>query len=201
MLKERVIRSIEEQTWIDRAADPIQGVEREILARAPAVADALHGKWLGHPLHAALVAIPVGAWTTALVLDGLELAGRDRKHRRGADLATAIGVVGALVAAVPGAADWSRTRGGAKRVGFVHATLNLAIVGLYGASLYARAHGRRRAGIALSLSGFSLLGASAWLGGELAYGYGVGVTPHPEGHVSVPERVGEARSQTGAARP
>jgi uncharacterized membrane protein len=29
----------------------------------------LQGKWLGHPLHPALVHIPVGAWTAALIFD------------------------------------------------------------------------------------------------------------------------------------
>lgn len=194
MLEEKVIHSIEEQAWIDRAADPIQKVERDLLHKAPAVADVLHGNWIGHPLHAAMVSIPVGAWATALVLDGLELAGSGRKYQRAADLATTVGLVGALAAAVPGAADWSRTQGGAKRVGFVHAALNLTIAGLYGGSLLARAHGRRKAGIGLSIGGFSLLMASAWLGGELAYKYGVGVRPKPEGSATEAERIGETRS-------
>ena len=33
----------------------------------------LNGTWLGHPLHVILTDVPIGAWTTALVFDVLEL--------------------------------------------------------------------------------------------------------------------------------
>jgi hypothetical protein len=35
--------------------------------------DALHGRWWGHPLHPALVTIPIGTWTLAFGLDLLAL--------------------------------------------------------------------------------------------------------------------------------
>jgi uncharacterized membrane protein len=175
MLQENLIRSIEEQAWIDRVADPVQAAVRGVLQRAPRLADALHGEWLGHPLHAALVAFPVGAFTTALFLDAFGMAGRGRGYQRAADTVTTIGLVGAVAAVLPGLADWSLTEDKAKRVGFVHATLNLVIAGLYGGSLVARARGKRKAGIGLSLAGFTLLLGSAWLGGELSYSLGVGV--------------------------
>ena len=31
--------------------------------------NALHGVWLGHPLHPVFTDLPIGAWTTALALD------------------------------------------------------------------------------------------------------------------------------------
>src|SRR3954451_22421285 len=31
--------------------------------------DVLHGVWLGHPLHPMMVQVPVGAWTSAALLD------------------------------------------------------------------------------------------------------------------------------------
>lgn len=187
MLEETLIRSIENQAWIDRAADPIQGAVRAVLEKTPRLASFLHGNWLGHPLHAALVAIPIGAWSTGLMLDAMAAGKGGRGYRKAADTVTTIGLISAGVAAIPGLADWSRTEGGAKRTGFVHAGLNLMITGIYGASVYARAKNRRKAGVGLAIAGYSLALASAWLGGELAYRYAVGVRPRPEGRPEAEE--------------
>jgi uncharacterized membrane protein len=137
----------------------------------------LHGDFLGHPLHPALVTIPIGAWSCGLALDFIGLLG-GRGFRLGADAVCALGLAGALGAAVTGLADWSTTRGGARRVGFVHGATNLVVVGFYGASLLSRAVGLRGIGVALSTTGYALVGFSGWLGGELIYRHGVGL--HPE---------------------
>jgi uncharacterized membrane protein len=178
--KSALIHAIEQQAWIDQVADPLQAGVRATLERSPLVADVLHGRFLGHPLHAALVSVPVGAFTIALVLDAAEVTTGTRRYRRAADLVTGIGLGGAVVASVAGLADWSLTQGPTKRVGFVHAVLNQLIAGTYGISLYARARRHRGAGIALAATGWSALVFSAWLGGELAYRFGVGVSWRPE---------------------
>lgn len=175
MLKDKLIHAIEEQRSLDRVADPLQRTVSAVLDRAPALARVLHGTWLGHPLHAALVSIPIGGWTAGLALDLLDVVGKQRRFRRAADLVTAIGLGGAGLAVFAGLADWSLTRGKARRVGVTHALANTAVAGLYGASLALRATGRRRLGVALSSLGFGLAGFSGWLGGELAFRYGVGV--------------------------
>ncbi|XXT17438.1 DUF2231 domain-containing protein [Sorangium sp. So ce429] len=191
MIGSAVLGEIEQQDWIDLIADPLQRGIRSVLRRAPTVAKVLHGKFLGHPLHPVLVTIPIGAWSCALVLD-LAGIGGGRKVHRGADATAAIGLAGAVAAAAAGLADWSTTLGSAKRIGFVHGAMNMAIAGLYGASLASRAVGLRSLGIALSTTGFGLAGASGWLGGELIYRYGVGVSNDacerkPETQVPVPE--------------
>ncbi|WP_437620578.1 DUF2231 domain-containing protein [Sorangium sp. So ce1151] len=191
MIGSAVLEEIEQQDWIDRIADPLQRGIRSVLRRAPTVAKVLHGKFLGHPLHPVLVTIPIGAWSCALVLD-LAGIGGGRKVHRGADATAAIGLAGAVAAAAAGLADWSTTLGSAKRIGFVHGAMNMAIAGLYGASLASRAVGLRSLGIALSTTGFGLAGASGWLGGELIYRYGVGVSNDacerkPETQIPVPE--------------
>ncbi|KYF83979.1 hypothetical protein BE11_06960 [Sorangium cellulosum] len=190
MIGTAVLGGIEEQDWIDRIANPLQRGIQSVLGRAPAVAKVLHGKFLGHPLHPVLVTVPIGAWSCAVVLDFAGI-GR-RKLHRGADATAAIGLAGAVAAAVAGLADWSTTLGPAKRIGFVHGAMNMAIAGLYGASLASRAVGLRPLGIALSTAGFGLAGASGWLGGELIYRYGVGVSNdacerRPETQIPVPE--------------
>jgi uncharacterized membrane protein len=175
MLENKLIHAIEEQRSLDRIADPLQHTVSAVLARAPRLADVLHGRPLGHSLHAALITIPIGGWTVGLVLDLADVFSRRSRYRRAADLVTTIGLGGALIAAAAGLADWSLTTGKARRVGLVHALLNTGIVGLYGASIASRATGHRRFGVALSSLGFGLAGVSGWLGGELAYRYGVGV--------------------------
>jgi uncharacterized membrane protein len=174
---ERIVETIAQQTSLDRAANLPHRVLGGLLHKAPALAHVLHGDWLGHPLHAAMVTVPVGAFTAGFALDMADIAGAGRKFRRGADAVTAIGLAGALGAAVAGMADWSTTRDDAKRLGFVHGVTNLVVAGLYGTSLLSRATGMRRLGIALSSTGFGLLLLSSWLGGELAYRFGVGVRP------------------------
>lgn len=176
MLKDKLIHAIEEQRSLDRIADPLQHTVASVLERAPRLADVLHGKWIGHPLHSVLVPIPIGGWTVGLGLDVASVLVSRRRFGHAADLAMAIGVGGALLAAVAGIADWSRTRDKARRVGLVHAMLNTTVVGLYGGSLVARASGARTLGIGLSSLGFGLAGIGGWLGGELAYRYGIGLS-------------------------
>ena len=60
---------------------------------------------------------------------------RSARFHGAADLATAVGLGGAALAAVAGLADWSLTNDKARRVGLVHALVNTAVVGLYGASM------------------------------------------------------------------
>jgi uncharacterized membrane protein len=198
-LKDEVIRDIEDQAWIDRAAEPVQKVVRRTLHQAPALANVLHGRFLGHPLHAALIAVPVGAWTIGIALDVAGLVTGKRRFERSADLLTVVGLGGAVTAATAGLADYSLTKGATRRVGFVHGALNMAIAGLYGLSVLARAKGARRTGVALAAVGFTGAMGSAWLGGELAYRFGVGVSLRPEApppptpDVSMEERIGAAR--------
>lgn len=181
---EKVVEKITKQSWIDEGADPVRRAVAALLNKAPTVAYVLHGEWLGHPLHAAMVTIPVGSWSAGFVMDMLSFTPGSRKLRRGADVATAIGLAGAMGAAVAGIADWSTTRGEAKRAGFVHGATNMAIAGFYGASLFARVGKQRTLGIALSSVGYGLLIFSSWLGGELSYRFGVGVRPEAFKHAS-----------------
>jgi nitrite reductase/ring-hydroxylating ferredoxin subunit/uncharacterized membrane protein len=133
-----------------------------------AIKDVLHGTWLGHALHPALVAVPIGSWTTAAFLD---LAG----DRDAADAAIGIGILTSLPTAASGLVDWSYTEGKPRRLGFAHAALNSAALGCYSLSWLARKNGHRGLGVTLSTVGLSLVGVSGYLGGELSYTLGQGV--------------------------
>ena len=57
------------QRWADPLAARLQPLIRRAVSPPP-IRNFLDGVWLGAPLHPALTDVPVGAWTTALLLDG-----------------------------------------------------------------------------------------------------------------------------------
>lgn len=133
--------------------------------------DVLTGRWLGHPTHPMLIALPLGCWLSAAIVDLFGGDGSQRIARR----LIGFGVAGALPAAASGTADWLDTSGEERRVGTVHAIGNLAATTLFGASWFARRSGRTGLGRALSTAAMSAAGAAGYLGGHLAYAMGVGV--------------------------
>lgn len=188
---ETALQIIDRQNWIDPAADALQtGVHQAFESAGAAgqqIKNALHGTWLGHPVHSAITDVPVGAWTAALALDALdEMTGR-REFAMGADGAVAVGLAGAAVAAVTGLTDWADTDGRARKMGAVHGLLNLTSAGLYGASLVCRTQGNRAMGRGLAALGYAIAFASAWLGGEMVYKEHVGVD-HSTAGAPVPEK-------------
>jgi uncharacterized membrane protein len=154
---------------LDAPADAAGAAVRAAIAPG-ALKDALQGTWLGHALHPLLTDTVIGMWTSGLLLD---LTGS-----RDGDRLVAAGVACALPTALSGAVDWGDVEehdAPVRRVGIVHALSNSAALGLQLGSLWARGHGRRRRGIALSLAANGLLGAGGYLGGHLSYVRGVGV--------------------------
>ena len=59
----------ESATWLDGPAE-LLGRQLSRLADTP-VGAVLHGTPVGHPLHPALVTVPIGAWTAAVAFDAL----------------------------------------------------------------------------------------------------------------------------------
>lgn len=135
----------------------------------------------GHPMHPTLVTIPIGAWTASLIFDLVAWLGTDdRPFALGAQWLTGIGIAGALAAAIFGLLDMSTlTRGTAShRTAVVHMSLNLAAVALFAVSFFVRLNQPGTfSGLAFGISivGYLLIGASGYLGGKLAYHYGVRV--------------------------
>lgn len=152
-----------------RVADVIQRYTDRI-PQGP-VKDALSGTWLGHPVHPLLTDTAIGAWTASWVLDMIG-------GERGADASrtlTGVGVLVAVPTVITGASDWADLTGEQKRLGTLHAAGNLAVTGLYAASWLARRRGHRGLGILLGFAGGGLATGTAYIGGHLVYGRGVGV--------------------------
>jgi nitrite reductase/ring-hydroxylating ferredoxin subunit/uncharacterized membrane protein len=161
-----------EMSWLDGVASTMEQAFEPVLGQdAPrGPRDFLYGTWLGHSLHAAVITVPVGSWSAAMVFD---LMGEERA----ADLSLGLGLLGAAGAAVTGAAQGQDTTNeeAPRRLGALHALLNVAATGLMAGSWLMRQQGRRGSGVALSSLGLGINLASAWLGGELAYELGIGV--------------------------
>lgn len=176
-LSEKVVFSVTSQDWLDKLAQRLQHAVNGVFLGSSAgrrAKDFLNGVWLAHPLHPAVTDVPVGAWTTALVLDGVESA-TGRNLQRATSTAIGLGIGGAVISALSGIADWSDTGDDQRRVGVVHATLNTIALTLYSASLWRRLSGRPSGAKALSNAGWLAVFVGAYLGGELAYRLGTQV--------------------------
>jgi nitrite reductase/ring-hydroxylating ferredoxin subunit/uncharacterized membrane protein len=201
---ETAIEAIERQDWLDVIGDPLQkavSAAFEIGGDAGRrVRDFLHGTWLGHPLHPAITDVPLGAWTTALVLDAA--GGHNEGIARAADTAIGVGIAGAVGAAVTGLTDWQHTVGGDRRVGLGHALLNTTALALYVASFTLRRRGARDLGRGLSVLGFLVAGGAAYVGGALVYARRIGVNhaPRPEPWTDFVPVLGETELLQGSPR-
>ncbi|MBV7701297.1 hypothetical protein A5780_04010 [Nocardia sp. 852002-20019_SCH5090214] len=146
------------------------------------VSAALAGPY-GHPFHPILVTVPIGAWVASLVFDiGSHIVDDPQFLARGAEWLVAIGVLGALAAASIGFLDLFAIPSGtpAFRTGLIHMSLNLIITVAYALNFWWRtAAGTDRATpvgpLVLSIASLLVLGISGYLGGKLAYRYGVRV--------------------------
>jgi uncharacterized membrane protein len=142
---------------------------------------ALAGSY-GHPLHPILVTVPIGAWTGSLVFDvASHLVDDPGFLAKGSLWLIALGVAGALAAAATGFLDLLAVPPGTRafRTALTHMSLNLAVT-----VAYAAAFGWRLGDvtgpvapprIALSAVSLAALAVSGFLGGKLAYRYGVRV--------------------------
>lgn len=138
----------------------------------------------GHPFHPILVTVPIGAWVASLVFDIASHVVDDPGFlAKGSLWLIAIGIIGALVAAAIGFLDLLAIPNGtpAFRTGLIHMGLNLTVAVAYVANFFWRYAGYDQAGpvsigpLVLSAASLIALGVSGFLGGKLAYRYGVRV--------------------------
>jgi nitrite reductase/ring-hydroxylating ferredoxin subunit/uncharacterized membrane protein len=159
---------------LDSPATAIAAKVRDLLPDGGGVKDVLSGTFIGHALHPLLTDVPIGAWTSATLLD---LVG-GRACRPAAQKLVGIGLAGAGPAAWTGWSDWADSEPGSdavRRIGIVHAATNGSAALLYGLSFAARRRGAHATGVLLGLAGAGAMGAAGWLGGDLAFARGVGV--------------------------
>ncbi len=131
-----------------------------------------------HPIHPILVAIPIGLWTFALVCDVANAFGADGPWALLSIYSIGGGIVGAMLAAVPGLIDyWSIDQPEMKRIATRHLLVNVGGLLIFGFNLWSRFHlsAASRLPLLLSVLGFCLIGIGGWYGGEMVYVKGMAV--------------------------
>jgi uncharacterized membrane protein len=178
-----------------------RGVTRDVtteVERAKTPASPVAGPY-GHPFHPILVTIPIGAWVSSLVFDIATQvnSGGSKSLVEASYWLIGIGVLGALLAALFGLMDLIRIPRGTRalRFGLAHMVLNLTVVGLFVGNFFWR-HGSyyestKVSGgqLVLSAIAIGLLLISGWIGGMLAYRFGVRVAREQdqlEGYATYP---------------
>src|SRR6185437_1808574 len=102
--------TIANQEWLKPVEEGIQSALHKAFAsaggRGTKIKDALHGTWVGHPLHVILTDIPLGAWTSAMFFDAISVLSKNHSMDSAADACIAAGLAGAIAAAAAGLTDW-----------------------------------------------------------------------------------------------
>lgn len=168
MRQPRILDRLAADRRLDALGDALRGSVHNVL-RPGMLKDLLHGVFLGHPLHPALVQMPIGCFLSATVLD---LTGSSRQASR----LIGLGVLSSVPAAAAGLADYAESQADHRRVGVVHAAVNSTALFCYVTSLRQRRRGRRAAGVLSALLGLTCAGVGATLGGDLAYRRAVGAS-------------------------
>jgi uncharacterized membrane protein len=141
-------------------------------------------KILGHPIHQMLIPFPIGLLITAVVLDIISMFVQAEMLTIVSFWNLSIGIGMGLVAAVFGLIDWTGIPRGtrAKRVGLMHAGLNVLAILLYLGSIAIRfdepAFAVPAGALVLEIGGLALTAAAGWLGGELVDRLAIGIDPH-----------------------
>jgi uncharacterized membrane protein len=186
----RAVQALERSAALDQLSALLARTSAPV-TRSAAVRAVLQGRGAGHALHPPMTDVPIGLWTSAVLLD---LVG-GTTSRAAARRLLGAGLLTAVPTAATGFAEWHDTPHPERRVGAAHAALNSVSLGLLGTSYAARARGSHRLGVLTALAGLSVATASAYLGGHLATARKVGTRDPAFGR----DGVGPALSRPGPA--
>lgn len=176
----KAVDRLERLKALDPAAKAYSKAIQSVLRREQA-RDALHGTWFGHPLHPAMILVPLGSWISASVLDLLP------GNRKAAQTLVGLGLVSFVPTAATGGADYTQLHPQQQRVGLVHAGGNVVAAVLQLASWRARRRGEQARGVGLSLAALGVGSAGAYLGGHLAYRQAAGMNHAEEAPHVLPD--------------
>lgn len=137
------------------------------------IRDLLNGRWLGHPLHAAVTDIPIGLLAGVVILDVLG-------QPTAADIALVGTIIFMVLSAVVGLADYSETEGRALTRATLHASLMTVglVVLIISALLRSGSPVDRTAPIVLTIVALLIVTAGAFVGGDVVYVFGNMVSRH-----------------------
>ncbi len=136
----------------------------------------------GHPIHPILVAFPIAFFSGAFIFDLLRIFGLDELGRTVEYLIIA-GIIGALLAAVPGIIDFFFTvppKSSGKKRAAKHGIINVTVLLLFAATLFYRRNTDFPSDAVIILMesvAIILLVWAGWMGGTLVYRNQIGVNP------------------------
>ena len=135
-----------------------------------------------HPIHPMLVVFPIGLWIFSLVCDAIYHLGPHNPFWKSvAFYSMAGGVIGSVLAAIPGFIDYLSLRNRqVRKIATTHMVLNLLVVAMFLFNLGIRYNASADSepfSVVLSIVAIVCLAVSGWLGGSLVYVHGVAVEP------------------------
>ncbi|MEZ0240195.1 MAG: Rieske 2Fe-2S domain-containing protein [Chloroflexota bacterium] len=160
--------------WAKALGNTVQPWFNRLFGAMPPIRDFLIGRWLGHPIHAVLTDVPIGVLSLVIVFDFLGFPDV-------AVITLGIGILALLGAALAGLADYADTDGIARTRATLHGTVMVTALVIYLISFWLRLGSilyGSTAAIWLSVVGFLVLSAGAYVGGDVAYVLGNMVSRH-----------------------
>lgn len=138
--------------------------------------------WYGHPVHPAAAAVPIGAWVASFVFDlASHVVSAPVALATGSRWLIGLGILAAVATALLGFLDLLGLPAGTRvfRTALLHMSVMLAVVAVHAVGFALRgaepAAPVPAGALALSAVALVVLGAGGYLGGTLAYRYGVRV--------------------------
>ncbi len=143
-----------------------------------------------HPIHPMLVSLPIGLWIFSLVTDIVYRVSGDPTWSTVTLYAMAGGIIGALLAALPGFVDILALKPSrVKKIAIWHMLINVVALILFIVNFYLRTiMPDSTVPFVLSIVGVLSILVSGWLGGQMVYVHGLAVdetlvcTPGDEAH-------------------
>jgi uncharacterized membrane protein len=154
-------------------------------------------KLLGHAVHPAIVALPIGLLLIVPFFDVVQMWTASEFWARFCFWVTVVGLGGALAAAAVGFIDWLTIPKGTRayRVGLQHMLVNLAAVACFTVAFIFRLERGivhpLFAPLALDWSGLLVLALGGWLGAELVEQHGMGI--NSGAHLNAPSSLDRDR--------
>jgi len=133
-----------------------------------------------HPLHPILVTFPIAFYIGTLIFDTLAFLYQDSEYGITGKYLHIAGIVGAVIAAVPGIIDFLYTvppDSSAKKRGAKHGIINSVVLVIFVIALYLKFLATLPAYIILLLEviGVAMTGVAGWMGGTLVHRNQIGV--------------------------
>jgi hypothetical protein len=157
--------ALEQSPLVDRPAALLGAIARMVPSTPM-----LKAGPLGHALHPFLTDIPIGFWTSSMVLDLVGGPGARQASQR----LVAFGLLSTVPTVVTGLAEWKDTDRAQNRVGTAHASLNATATLLYSCSYAARRQGAHGRGVVLGMAAGAVATAAGYLGGHMTIARKVG---------------------------